>query len=256
MPRLSAPLVALHVLTLVSAAASAGPLPSIGEPWLPADVDRDRPVYRSGFESPAVLDDWLLEGGEAMRVEEGRLVLTSRPKGVAEIDENHLVCWLRREVPGDFLLEFAVRPQNRKEGLNIVFFNARGRRGESIFDPGLRPRNGYFAQYHSGDLDNYHLSYWAAGRGTANLRKNHGFTLVHEGRDLVTGAEPEAFQTIRLHKRGGRVILTVDGLASLAYDDDGRTHGPVWTHSGWLGLRQMAHTVRCEYDNLAVYPLR
>jgi hypothetical protein len=42
----------------------------------------------------------------------------------------------------------------------------------------------------------------------------------------------------------------------VAYDDDGTTFGPVWTHGGWIGLRQMGHTVRCEYGHVAVWPLR
>jgi hypothetical protein len=30
----------------------------------------------------------------------------------------------------------------------------------------------------------------------------------------------------------------------------------VWNHSGWIGLRQMGHTVHCEYDSLTVYPAK
>ena len=125
-----------------------------------------------------------------------------------------------------------------------------------MFDPSLSPRNGSFVQYLSGDLDNYHISYWAGDRGSANLRKNHGFHLAAGGEDLVCSAAPDQFQTIRIYKRGGMIRLTVDGRLALRYDDDGRTFGPVHTHSGWIGLRQMAPTHRCEYDHLAVYPLR
>lgn len=48
----------------------------------------------------------------------------------------------------------------------------------------------------------------------------------------------------------------VDDIVSVAYDDDGKTFGPVWNHSGWIGLRQMAHTVRCEYEHLKVLACR
>lgn len=48
----------------------------------------------------------------------------------------------------------------------------------------------------------------------------------------------------------------VDDVIAVAFDDDGKTHGPLWTHTGWLGLRQMAHTVRCEYDDLKIFPLK
>ena len=148
-------------------------------------------------------------------------------------------------MPADFLLEFKVRPQDRKQGLNIVFFNARGLHGESIFDPTLKPRSGIFAQYHSGDLNNYHISYWAGERGTANVRKNAGFQLVATGKDLVAPAPADPFQTTRLYKRGGTIRLMVDDVIEVAFDDDGKTYGLLWTHSGWIGLRQMAHTVRC-----------
>src|SRR5690606_5091634 len=119
------------------------------------------------FDDPAVLQDWKLEGGQRMYIEDGHLVLesdreTTRSTGKA----NHLVCWLTKEMPADFLLEFTVCPEKRDRGLNIVFFNARGRGGKSIFDSALSPRDGTFAQYHSGDLDNYHISYWSGGRGT------------------------------------------------------------------------------------------
>jgi hypothetical protein len=119
---------------------------------------------------------------------------------------------------------------NRKDGLNIIFFNTRGLRGESIFNPALAPRTGDFKQYHSGDLNGYHISCWAGERGTAHVRKNKGFALAATGKDLVLNAPAAAF------------------------DDDGQTHGPVWTHPGWIGLRQMVHTIRCEYDDLKRFP--
>ena len=228
-----------------------------GVKFVPTDVDWNRPVYETSFDDPATLEDWRLEGGLRMSIADGNLVLESKPGSTqSETNANHLVCWLTREIPADFLLEFSVRPANRKQGLNIVFFNARGLRGEGVLDPALAPRDGLFKQYHSGDLNGYHISYWAAGRGTANLRKNRGFHLAAEGKDLVTEGPAGEFQTIRIYHRGGKIRCTVDDLVSLAYDDDGTTFGPVWTHSGWIGLRQMGHTVRCEYGHLKVWPLK
>ena len=224
-----------------------------GEAFVPTDVDWGHPVYETTFDDPAVLKDWRLEGGWRKCLADGKLVLETQPPGEKT---RHLVCWLDREVPADFLLEFTVRPENRKRGLNIVFFNARGIHGESIFDESLQPRNGLFKLYHSGDLDNYHISYWSGGRGTANVRKNKGFYLSAAGLDLIANAPAEAFQTVRLYKRGGKIRLMVDDVVAVSYDDDGKTHGPVHTHSGWIGLRQMGHTQRCEYEYVRVYPLR
>lgn len=244
--------VILIVSPMVVAANSAPQHHQLGKRFTPANVDYDHPVYESSFEDQAALSDWRLEGGKRMSIAEGNLVLESQP---TPDDGNHLVCWLAKEVPADFLLEFTVRPQDRKRGLNIVFFNTRGVKGESIFDPTLQTRNGVFKQYHSGDLNSYHVSYWAGDRGFSNLRKNHGFHLVSSGKDYIIAGEPNAFQTVQIYKRAGNIRVTVDGLVAVAFDDDGKTFGPVHKHSGWIGLRQMGHTQRCEYGHVKIYGL-
>jgi hypothetical protein len=233
-------------------------LPKLGEKFQPPDVDLTRLVYETSFEGSDVLKEWRLEGGKQMSVSNGCLVLESDPakKGANGQCNDHLVCWLEKELPADVLIEFTVRPVNRKEGLNIVFFSARGLRGESIFDPALKPRDGTYQQYHSGDLNGYHISYWAAGRGTANLRKSKGFHLVAEGQDLICDAPQDAFQTVRVYKRGGAIRLTVDETIALAWNDDGKTKGPVHDQPGWFGLRQMGHTHRCEYGHVKIYRLK
>lgn len=247
----------LYLAPVRAADPEPPPHPAVGQRFVPEDVDWSHTLYATTFDRDAALAEWRLEGGRRMGISRGRLVLESIPGSSAPSPaDNHLVCWLAREIPADFLLEFKVRPQDRRRGLNIVFFNARGRHGEGIFDPRLKRRSGSFAEYHSGDLHNYHISYWAGDRGTANVRKNAGFQLVATGRDLVAGAPSESFQTIRLYKRAGFIRLLVDDVIAVAFDDDGKTHGPVWTHSGWIGLRQMAHTVRCEYSDLRIWGLK
>lgn len=233
-------------------------LPKLGEKFQPRDIDLSQPVYETSFDSPEVLKGWRLEGGKRMSISDGCLVLESdaTEKGPNGKCNDHLVCWLDKELPADFLIEFTVRPTNRKEGLNIVFFSARGLHGESIFDPKLTPRDGTYKQYHSGDLNAYHISYWAAGRETANLRKSKGFHLVAEGKDLICESPADVFQTVRVYKRGGSIRLTVDGVVALAWHDDGKTRGPALEQSGWFGLRQMGHTQRCEYGHVRIYRLQ
>jgi hypothetical protein len=51
------------------------------------------------------------------------------------------------------------------------------------------------------------------------------------------------------------IRLLVDDVISVAFDDDGKSHCPIWTHPGWIGLRQMGHTERCEYEYLKIFPL-
>lgn len=249
----SAVLTAVAGLSVSHATPATTSAPREGEKFVPTDVDIAHPIYETTFDTPAALEDWRLEGGKRMSVGRGSLILESEAKA-GEKSKNHLVCWLDREVPEDFLLEFTVRPSHRDEGLNIVFFCARGLNGEPIFDSRLKPRTGQYPQYHSSDLNGYHISYWKGGGGEPNLRKSKGFHLVTQGENLVYGAPKDAFQTIRVYKRGGKIRLMVDDIVALAWDDDGKAYGPV-LQSGWAGLRQMGHTERCEYGHFKIYPL-
>lgn len=245
-------------LALFTTQARAAETP--GELFVPQDVDYAHPVYVCEFDSPEVLKDWALEGKAKAAIADGNLRLISEP-GEGKKSGN-LVFWLRQEMPADFLLEFTFRPQNRVEGLAIVFFCARGKNGESIFDPTLARRNGSFRQYHSGDINNYHVSFWSGStrrKGespSSHIRKNLGFNLVAEGQDLVVTGQEGTFQTVRIYKHGGKIRVMVDDVLAVSYDDDGQKFGPVHESPGWIGLRQMAHTQMAEYGRLAVYPLK
>lgn len=258
--RIAATALALCVGCVGSEAAEPAPVQhaATGTTFRPADVDYARPVYRTEFDDPAELRNWVLEGGKSMSIVAGRLVLESSPAAEpGQRSSNHLVCWLKQEVPADFLFETVLRPQNKREGLNIVFFNTRGVKGQGIFDPSLAPRDGVFAKYHSGDLNGYHVSYWAPPRPTTHIRKNFGFHQVATSDlDLIAAARPETFETLRIYKRGPMIRVMIGDTVLVAWDDDGKTFGPVHQHTGWIGLRQMGHTLRCEYERVAIYPLR
>lgn len=250
-----------HLSTIVSAVwilasaavAARESLPShelVGKQFTPTDIDFDSPVYETLFDDGTELNDWKLEGGDVARVtDNGDLLLKSK---------KHAVFWLTKRIPADFLLEFTVRPHNRKNGLNIVFFNTTGPNGENIFDPPIKPRDGSFKQYWDGDLQSYHVSYWAgagANAGTrggqANLRRNPGKTLLASGNDLITSGETGTHQTVRFYKRGGAIRVMVDDVVAVAYDDDDPLDLP-----GWIGLRQMGHTLSCRYGHVRIWPLR
>lgn len=236
--------------TTAPARESPPPHELVGKRFVLSDVDFGRPVYEASFDDPDELKDWKLEGGDVARVtEDGDLLLKS---------EKHQVFWLTKQIPADFLLEFTVRPHDRKQGLNIVFFNTTGLNGENIFESPIKPRDGSFKQYWDGDLKSYHVSYWAgagANAGTrggrANLRKNKGKTLIASGNDLITGGKTGTFQTVRIYKRGGAIRVMVDDVVAVACDDDKPLDLP-----GWIGFRQMGHTLSCRYGHVKVWPLR
>jgi hypothetical protein len=198
---------------------------------------------------PPSTADWVLEGKATARVAEGRLYLTN--------DGDHLVFWNTRRFPADFLLEFSVSPHDANNGLNIVFFAATALDGGSIFELQQPLRDGVFKKYHTGDLNSYHVSYWAATnddgttRGTPHVRKNRGFHLVAAGKDFVTG-QGAGPHRVRILKVGGRIDAEVNGKLAVRWTDDGRSYGPV-LRDGFIGLRQMAHTRESSYTNFKVW---
>jgi hypothetical protein len=212
-------------------------------------------IYHNAFDTPDNLKDWRMEGAGQAAIEDGRLNLATVPDKTDPL-RGHLVYWNTRNFPADFMAEWDFTP-TRKGGLCIVFFAAKGRRGESIFDPSLPPRNGLFDRYYGGAIDCYHISYYR-NSGNAQpesvLRKNYGFNLLEIGPDFCART-PGARTKITLIKQGGRIMFLTNGRLALDVLDDGRAHGPV-LGGGNIGLRQMALTGQCFYDNFAVYELK
>lgn len=202
------------------------------------DGDKRRPV------PPGV--DWVLEGEAEARIDDGKLVLQNQP--------GHLVFWQMKEFPADLLIEFAMSPADSNKGLAIVFLAARGRDGGGIFDASQPRRDGVFKNYHSRDLDCYHTSYWACGstgeaRGTAHIRKNHGFHIVSVGKDFIAGqgAGPHG---VRILKLGPKLTVEVNGKIAVQWEDDAK-FGPA-LGGGRVGLRQMGHADECRYTYFKV----
>ena len=203
-------------------------------------------------------DDWVLEGEGKAWTKDGRCIVRSadakRP--------SHLVLWNTREFPADFLLEFSMSPINSRIGLAIIFFNTRGLNGESPFALNMPYRGGVFRNYHHGPFNGYHCSYWATNPGapgdngilrrTTNLRKNSGFYMPACGIDRIGGAG-DGPHRVRLLKVGPRIQVEARGRMALDFVDDGKAYGPVWTHPGWIGLRQMGHSRQVSYSSFKVW---
>jgi hypothetical protein len=230
-----------HVeLTRLYEADFSKPLRLVTEEELFADERRVREPVRDA--------DWVLEGAGSVRNHDGHLLLAN--------DGNDVVLWNTRQFPADFLLEFGVIPHDAGKGLNIVFFAAMGRDGGGIFDAAQPRRNARFRTYHSGELNSYHVSYWATdpdgvARTTVHIRKNHGFHLVAVGRDFIAGQGPGPHR-VRILKLNGNVQVEVDEKIAAAWQDDGRTFGSV-LGEGYIGLRQMAYSQSCTYTAFEVW---
>ncbi|MCF7837715.1 MAG: YesU family protein [Candidatus Marinimicrobia bacterium] len=200
--------------------------------------------------------EWVLEGeGARAWTEGGRLHLANR---TATGRATHAVLWNTRAFPADFLLEFGFAPADANLGLAIVFFAARSRAGGGIFDLALPARQADFPNYHTGELDCYHVSYWAIDpkgrtRGFANLRKNHGFHVLGDGADLIAG-QGAGPHRVRLLKVGGHIQLEVNGQVALDRRDDGQQFGPV-LGGGAIGLRQMKHSGAGSYTHFKLWEI-
>lgn len=220
----------------------------------PAPADGGgRLLYAAALGAAADARGWRLEGPGIVEHRDGWMLMKSqRPDG----PDGHIVHWCPEEFPERFRAEWEFELLG-EQGLCIVFFAARGQGGRDVFDPSLAPRQGIFKQYHSGDINCYHISYFAntpgSARRVANLRKNAGFYLVANGPVGVAAAKPGEVHRAVLVKDGARIRLAVDDRTIIDYTDDGVRAGPVWA-GGKIGLRQMQWTIG-RYRNFRVFAL-
>ena len=213
-------------------------------------------IYRNPLAAPADLEDFLLEGRALTSFPDGRLLLENA-ESAAQGQKANYVLWCRRAFPSDFLLKLDFRPV-REPGLGMIFFAAAGRQGQDLFDPSLAPRTGEYPQYHHGDINAFHLSFFRRKEKderafhTCNLRKSYGFYLVAQGADPIPDvADADAPYTLSLLKQGADVRFAVNDLEVLHFVDDGVSFGPLLS-GGRIGLRQLA-PMAGEYADLRVY---
>ena len=69
------------------------------------------------------------------------------------------VLWCRRNFRADLFVRWQFY-QCGSRGFVWVFLAAKGRNGEDLFSPSLAPRTGEYVQYHHGDIDAFHISYF------------------------------------------------------------------------------------------------
>ena len=197
------------------------------------------------------------------------------------LNGGHIVLWNKKiKTQDDYAVEFDFKPLS-PIGLAILFFSGNGGNGEDLFDPTLKDRHGVFGSYIRGDINCYHISYWANNaavgkRGSCNLRKNHGFyNLANESDPSVAQldyTQPKfTFTThhIRLEKVANTITFYINGQQVISYkdkqfndtlgDNGGVQEANVDTGSylkgGRIGLRQMTG-LKAEYSNFKVYQLK
>jgi len=206
-------------------------------------------LYSNSFSDKEEMINWKMEGPGTTAFENGWMHLYSRN------EKGHHVYWCPYDFPNNFIAEWEVQNQETDAGLCIIFFAALGLNGGDIFDPSLSSRDGDFNDYIKGNMNNYHISYYAngkddPGREIANLRKNKGFHKVqsdHPGIPLHS----TAIHKVQLIKQAGNITMYIDEREIINWTDDGLQYGKVLA-GGKIGFRQMKWT-HFAYRNFKVW---
>lgn len=213
-------------------------------------------IYENPLSSLEDVKDFVLEGKALISFPEGKMRLESviSPE---EGQKANYVYWCPEDFPSDVCIEFNFKPI-KEPGLGMLFFAAKGRGGEDIFNPTLAKRTGEYIQYHHGDINAFHVSYFRRKEPderqfhTCNLRKSYGFYLVSQGADPIPDVSDVTDPYhLSLKKKGNCVSFSVNGLKVFEFEDDGETYGPLLS-GGKIGFRQLAPMIG-EYSDLKVY---
>ncbi len=215
-------------------------------------------IYENPLSKEEDTAGFVMEGSARATFGEGGMLLENTMDPSLG-QKSNFVYWCPEDFPSDVEITWDFLPL-KEPGLAILFFSAKGKNGEDLFDKSLAPRDGQYNLYHSGDINAYHVSYfrrkWEDERSfhTCNLRKSCGFHLVTQGADPIPNVEDakEAYH-ICVRKYKGEITFSINDLPVFCWLDDGKEYGEV-LGEGKIGFRQMA-PLSALYSNLRVYAL-
>ena len=188
-------------------------------------------IYNNPLASKSDIDGFVLEGTANISFPEGKLRMENG-LSAAQGQKANYVLWCPKNFPSNVYIEWEFQPL-KEPGLAILFFAAKGRNGEDLFDESLQPRTGEYPLYHHGDINAFHVSYFRRKEPdersfhTCNLRKSYGFYLVAQGADPIPDvADVSAPYKLGLLKYENQVRFFVNDLEVFNFNDDGTTYGP------------------------------
>ncbi len=215
-------------------------------------------IYENPLASEADIRDFVLEGEAAVTFPQGRMRLENK-LSAEEGQKANYVLWCPEEFPSDVMITWDFYPI-REPGLCMMFFAAQGKNGKELFDSSLQKRTGEYVQYHHGDINAFHVSYFRRKEAderafhTCNLRKSYGFYLTAQGGDPIPdAADAKPPYHIAVLKKGNEVRFYINEMEIFCFADDGETWGPL-LGGGKIGFRQLAPFIG-EYADLKVYRL-
>ncbi len=146
-------------------------------------------IYENPLAAEADIKDFIMEGEAVITFPLGRMRLENK-LSEKEGQKANYVLWCPEEFPSDVLITWDFYPV-REPGLCMMFFAARGMGDQDLFDGSLQKRTGEYVQYHHGDINAFHISYFRRKEPdersfhTCNLRKSYGFHLTAQGGDPI-----------------------------------------------------------------------
>ena len=214
-------------------------------------------LYENPLACPKDVKDFRAEGDPAITFPRQRMRLENMFERDNEKHQSgNFLLWCPQDFPDNIIASWDFRPMS-DSGLSMFWVAAKGRNGEDLFDDRLAPRRGMYKQYHSGDINALHVSYFRRnateiGFRTCNLRKSYGFHLVARGGDpLPDSKDVDRPYRIEVVKSKAHFRFSINDVMLFHWVDDGETYGPV-LGDGKIGFRQMAGLI-AEYSNLQVH---
>ncbi|BCJ94256.1 hypothetical protein acsn021_18250 [Anaerocolumna cellulosilytica] len=215
-------------------------------------------LYENALKEKEDIQNFILEGQAKICFDNQCMILKNAlDNGLGQ--KANYVLWCPEIFPANIKITWEFRPVT-DVGLCILFFGAGGKEGKDLFDTTLTKRTGEYPQYHSGDINAFHISYFRRKEPderafhTCNLRKSFGFHLVAQGADPLPSAKDCVdFYKMEVIKYKNTVAFSINGLVVFTYEDDGDTYGPLLTE-GRIGFRQLA-PLTAAYRNLKIFEL-
>ena len=179
-------------------------------------------IAREFFDS-AWLTRWAYEGDSDIRVEDGQLV--ARKNNTEH--RNLVTLWYREELPPNVIVRFKAKPippeEENAANLNLFLHASEMDGGPVVFK-----RTGSYKEYHQ--IPNYIVTLTGGCKpGWSRLRKNPGFQLLHEVKDMRSEVGKE--YEIAVTCQSGRVRYYINGRKIHDYQD------PEPLPGGRFGLR-------------------
>lgn len=219
-------------------------------------------IYENPLVSENDTKDFIMEGDASVSFPEGKMRLENNLDPSLGQASNY-VYWCNEKLPDSVIIEWNFKPLN-DDGLAIMFFSADGQDGKDLFDRSLAKRDGQYKQYHSSDINAFHVSYYRhstdseSNFNVCNLRKSAGFKMVAQGADPLPAAkyvkEPYRMKVIK-DKEVVRFYITdpITGIELMPFEFiDNEEENGKFLEGGYIGFRQKAPLIG-EYSDLKVY---